>query len=169
MNKLFFELIRLTIGTSNSLSRQPSTEEWQTLYKMAVKQCLVGICFAGVRRLVEADKEGRAGIPKQVYYNWMGMAANIQLRNELLNEHCGAFERLLKKNGYQSCVLKRQGIASLYKVVGLGCRDEGTSLAGLRQSGDIDTWALGEPREVIEWARQTGAMTFYDYHHADLL
>ena len=29
-------------------------------------------------------------------------------------------------------------------------------------------WALGDDKELIEWARKTGTLTYYDYHHADL-
>ena len=38
----------------------------------------------------------------------------------------------------------------------------------LRQSGDIDMWMVGDVDKVIRWARATGTMYFYDYHHADL-
>ena len=46
--QLFFELIRVSIGTQGTVSKPPSAEEWKELYGMAKKQSLVGICFAGV-------------------------------------------------------------------------------------------------------------------------
>ena len=46
INNIFFELIRVAIGTQESLSRLPSAGEWGELYKMAKKQSLVGVCFA---------------------------------------------------------------------------------------------------------------------------
>lgn len=159
MDRLFFELIRLSIGNSGSLSRQPSTDEWRCLYQMAVKQSLLGICFAGVRKHMEASKLNgeEVAIPPKAYQHWLGAAVHIQQRNEWMNKRCADFEKRLAGDGYKSCVLKGQGLASLYG-----------ELSGLRQSGDIDTWALGKAEDIIEWARRTGKMTFYDYHHADL-
>lgn len=52
INKLFFKLIRVAIGNQVCLSHTPSAEEWGELYAMAKKQSLVGICFAGVQKLV---------------------------------------------------------------------------------------------------------------------
>lgn len=43
---LFFELIRVAIGTQESLSRLLSACEWGELYKAAKKQSLIGVCFA---------------------------------------------------------------------------------------------------------------------------
>lgn len=53
INKLFFDLIRVAIGTQNTLSRPPSKGEWAELYAMAKKQSLVGICFAAVQKLTK--------------------------------------------------------------------------------------------------------------------
>ena len=52
MDSLFFELIRVAIGTQDRLSRTPSSQEWKVLYDMAKKQSLVGICFAILAILV---------------------------------------------------------------------------------------------------------------------
>lgn len=159
MDSLFFELIRLSIGSSEALSQQPSTDEWKCLYQMAMKQSLLGVCFAGVRKHMETSKQNgeEVAIPPKAYQHWLGAAVHIQQRNEWMNKRCADFEKKLAEDGYKSCVLKGQGLAALYG-----------ELSGLRQSGDIDTWALGKPEDVIEWARKTGTMTYYDYHHADI-
>ena len=75
MNDIFFELIRVAIGTQESLSRLPSAREWGELYKMAQKQSLVGVCFAGLQRLGADADEGfaRIGICEMLYLTWMGM------------------------------------------------------------------------------------------------
>lgn len=157
MNSLFFDLIRISIGGGNSFSKQPSADEWSVLYKMSVKQSLVGICFAGVSHLKKTSSPQFSTLNSQLYFKWLGTASHIQERNEWMNKRCAEFEKKLLEEGFKSCILKGQGIAALYG-----------NLNGLRQPGDIDTWALGEPEDVIEWARKTGKMTFYDYHHADL-
>lgn len=46
---------------------------------MAKKQSLVGVCFAAVQRLPEVERP-----PEMLYLTWMGMAAKIQQRNEVV-------------------------------------------------------------------------------------
>lgn len=41
----------MSLGTRICLSHSPSADEWGELYKMAKKQSLVGVCFAGVQKL----------------------------------------------------------------------------------------------------------------------
>ena len=58
----FFELIRVAIGTRDSLSHIPKSKEWKALYDMAKKQSLVGVCFAALQRLGANADEGLAQI-----------------------------------------------------------------------------------------------------------
>lgn len=81
INKLFFELIRVALCNADSLSHKPSDKEWKLLYDMAKKQSLVGICFAAVQRLPEDMRP-----PEMLYLTWMGMAAKIQQRNQVVDE-----------------------------------------------------------------------------------
>ena len=84
IEQLFFELLRVSIGMSGCLSKTSTNEEWKALYDMAKKQTLVGVCFAGVQKLVEQRQEPE----KMLYLTWMGMAAKIQQRNEVVNQQC---------------------------------------------------------------------------------
>ena len=86
INHLFFELIRVAIGMQDTLSRVPSTQEWKQLYDMAMKQSLLGICFAGVQKVMDSENEDYCGMPEMLYLTWMGMAAKIQQRNEVINQ-----------------------------------------------------------------------------------
>lgn len=162
INNIFFELVRVSIGTKEALSRSLSAKEWMQMYEMAKKQSLVGICFAGVQKMLSTSNSTGGdckslGLPELLYLKWMGMAGKIQQRNDVVNRQCEELSKRLANDGHKSCVLKGQAVASLYG-----------SLTGLRQPGDIDTWMLADPKEVIEWARKTGKMFYYDYHHADL-
>lgn len=51
IEKIFFELLQVAVGTRDELSRMLSAKDWDELYEIAKKQSLVGVCFAGVRRL----------------------------------------------------------------------------------------------------------------------
>lgn len=102
MNKLFFELIQVAIGKRVCLSHTPSAAEWQTLYDMALKQSLLGICFAGVQKL---QKQQQCP-PEMLYLKWMCMAAKIQQKNETVNKQCVELQARLASDGFKSCVLK---------------------------------------------------------------
>lgn len=112
VNKLFYDLIKVSIEKSDCLTRTPTGSEWVLLYEMAKKQSLVGVCFAGVQRLVSQQQSP----PEMLYLQWMGMAAKIQQRNEQLNRQCAELGKSLKVKGYRYAILKGQGVASLYNL-----------------------------------------------------
>lgn len=139
---LFYDLLRVAIGAQEGLTRVPTEREWGKLYKIAEKQSLVGICFAGVQKLCDSDAEDYCGMSEMQYLMWMGMAAKIQQRNHIVDGQCVELCQLLKKNGFRSCVLKGQGTANLYG-----------DLAALRQSGDIDVWVMPQDVRTIKESR----------------
>lgn len=157
IDKLFYELVRVAIGTSESLSHTPSQKEWKAIYYMAMKQSLVGICFAGLRRLGADADEGfvRIGMSEMSYFTWMGMAVNIQQRNEHMDGYTNEVLAHFRNEGFPCQVLKGQGIASLYG-----------SLAGLRQSGDVDVWVAGDRKALYEHSvKKFGKLEGLTYHH----
>lgn len=163
IDKLFFELIRVSIGVDGCLSHTPKATEWQELYAMAKKQSLVGICFAGVQRLQRQSQIP----PEALYLQWMGMAAKIQRRNEIVNQQCIKLQKNLKDAGLRSSILKGQGIAALYKVSGSqasGSKD----LSMLRQSGDIDVYVDSGRKRAIEYVRGIQDEVDWDYKHLHL-
>lgn len=150
---MFFELLQVAIGKIVCLSHSPSAEEWKGLYDMAKKQSLVGICFAGVQKLQTQRQEP----PEMLYLTWMGMAAKIQQRNDVVNRQCVELQDCLKKIGYRSCLLKGQSAAKLYG-----------DLSALRQSGDIDVWVDAPRKEIIEMVQKIAPTTNVREHHLEL-
>ena len=112
--QLFFELIQVAIGTRICLSHTPSVDEWGELYAMAKKQSLVGVCFAGVRRLGANADDGFSaiGMPEMLYLTWMGMAAKIQQKNEIVNKQCVEVQQMIEKEGFRTFIMKGQGNAA---------------------------------------------------------
>lgn len=141
MKKLFFELIQVAIGNRACLSHTPLVDEWGELYAMAKKQSLVGVCFAGVQKL----KAQEQCPPEMLYLKWMGMAAKIQQRNELLNKKGEELLAQLKGAGMEACILKGQSLAALYSL-----NPPLSSLNLLRQSGDIDIWVRNRSIEELD-------------------
>ena len=162
---LFFELIRVSVGTQEGLSRLPSEAEWDDLYAMAEKQSLVGICFAGLQNLGADADDGftRIGMSELQYLNWMLVAATIQERNEVMNRQCGVLQVELTSAGFRSSILKGQGIASLYSLA-----RPSSGLALLRQSGDIDIYVDGGREKAIRYAQGRQEKVSWDYKHLHL-
>ena len=160
INCLFFELIRVAIGTQETLSRFPSEAEWEELFEMAVKQSLVGVCFVGLHTLGADSDEGYAqiGMSEDLFFDWMGMAAQINMKNDLVNQQCVDLQKRLAADGLDTCVLKGQGIAGLY----------GEELRGFRQSGDIDLWVDAPMKMILEYAKKYNSKFHFDYLHVNL-
>ena len=162
MELLFFELIQVAICRRDSLSRVPSAVEWKGLFALARMQALAGVCFYGVQRL---PKEQIVEMPMQLKMQWLAMASQIQRQNEMLNQRCAELSRRLTESGFACCLLKGQGVARLYDNDNVNLNDK---LGLYRQCGDIDMWVKDEPEKVIAWARMTGKLKSFDYHHADV-
>lgn len=154
MIKLFFELIQISIGNKGCLSRTPSESEWGKLYDMAKKQSLVGVCFAGVQRLQMQEQCP----PEMLYLTWMGMAAKIQQRNEVVNRQCAELQARLSAEGFRSFIMKGQAVACYY--------DE--SYRHLRQSGDIDVWLDGSHERIMEYVNRVSPTNEVRWLHTQM-
>ena len=147
----FFEIIQLSIGRRQQLSRMPSVEEWEAVYQMAQKQALVGICFMGIAKLRDAGLK----LPQQLYYEWLAMTAQIQERNQQLNAYIPKVTELFRSYGFPCYVLKGQSIGKLYG-----------ELADYRQSGDIDVWTVGGRQRICSLSMSLfGKIEGLTYHH----
>lgn len=150
-NTLFFELIQVAIGTRICLSHTPSADEWGELYMMAKKQSLVGVCFAGVQRLQQQRQEA----PEMTYLTWMGMAAKIQQRNEVMNKFTDLTIEHFSSMGIACSILKGQTMANLYG-----------NLVDLRQSGDVDAWVNISRKELFDLSmKKFGRVEGYNGFH----
>lgn len=157
---LFFELIRVSIGHQDRLSQTPTEMEWRELYALAEKQALIGICFCGVQRLQKLGYD----IPTDLYMKWLGMAAKIQQRNELMNRRCVEVQRMLAEEGFMSAILKGQGVARLYDFNdNVNLNDK---LGSYRQSGDIDIYVPCGMDKALRWCRKKYGEVEFDYINA---
>lgn len=148
MSNLFFELIQVALGNREKLSRLPSVAQWKALYDEAWKQSVAGICFAGIKRLPEAQQP-----PEALYFDWLGDLAQIQQQNALMNLRTAEMWRRLKEAGLEAAVLKGQGVACEYG-----------DLASFRQSGDIDIWVRGGYEMVRDFVMRTAPTDDVAYH-----
>lgn len=163
MEELFYQLLKVALGSQTHLDHSPTEEEWISLYEIARKQALLGIFFAGARELQKQQQ-----CPSQTrYVSWMGTAAHIHRRNLKVNEQCVDLQEKLKELGYRSCIVKGQTAAALYKIKNK--EDKATNdLSTLRQTGDIDVWIDAPRKEIIRMVQQIAPTTKVREHHLEL-
>lgn len=104
-NQIFFELIQVAIGRRTNLSHTLTAKEWEELYRMAESQAILGICFAGVKRL---QGTGHC-VPVPLFMQWLGITTTIQQQNEEMDKKTAEVWTLLNKSGLECAVLKGQG------------------------------------------------------------
>lgn len=152
----FFQLLRLGIGTSDSIPHITG-DEWKEIYDTAKKQSLLGVVFDGVQKMSDAakDKGESVGMDVGLLLTWMGQCKQIERRNCLLNEAVGNVANWFRKKGFRTCLLKGQGNALMYPY----------SLH--RTAGDIDIWVEGKPSDVIRFVHSVAPKERAIYHHID--
>ena len=166
IENLFYQLLRMALGRQVCLPHTPNEQEWKALYELAKKQSLIGVCFAGVQKLQTQRQEP----PEMTYLTWMGMAAKIQQRNEVVSRQCVELQGQLAADGLRSCVLKGQGVGALYRVHDNDNDNNKISsdLSMLRQSGDIDVWVDTDEEGALRWVKKYQRELDFDYKHVHL-
>ena len=147
---LFIELLQVTVGARDSLSRVPSGIEWQALYEEGRRQAVDSIMLEGIDRLPVNQKP-----PQDILLQWIGTGEILRLQNKALNRMCIELQTLFANNEFKSCILKGQGNALQYPN------------PMLRQCGDIDIWVDGDRDKIIDFLREKGQVGHIDIKHCD--
>ena len=145
---MVIQLIQVAIGGRKNLSRSLSDIEWRSLYKQAIQQSIIGICFAGIEKLPKEQLP-----PKSLLLEWIGAVEQIRKRNAIVDRQTSEMWCQLKKEGLTAAILKGQGVATLYG-----------ELAPYRQSGDIDIWVKGGYQKVCDYVQRTHPTDDVAYH-----
>lgn len=164
VDSIFLELIQVTIGTRDKLTKVPTEGDWQHIYETAVKQSLVGVVFSAIELLNKQDSTIKP--PITLFYNWLGEVSRIEKRNKNLNEATEHLTRIFKNGGLRSCVLKGQGVGLMY---GVRCKKKDCGfLRGRRQPGDIDIWVEGRRDDILKFLKENYLKTGKTViHHVD--
>ncbi len=153
---LFFQLIQTALGTADGIDGVPTEEEWAEMYKEAQRQTLLGVCFVGVQKICGRHPEQAVNLPAALKMKWLGAAAFVQDRNRLMNRRCVELQQSMASDGFRTCILKGQGVASFYG-----------ELAQLRQSGDIDIFVDADLATILKYLSDKGLLNDgWDYVHA---
>ncbi len=120
-------------GQKRQFVKAPSDDEWKSVYVLAKCQCVLGIAFAGIKKLPEQHRPA-----KSLLLRWVADAQAIRCRNQLMNRETARLTMLFDGARRQNVVLKGQANAALYP----------DPLA--RQPGDIDIWVGGGRDRVYD-------------------
>ena len=147
---LFIEIIQMSLGARDYLSRTPNEDEWVKLFNEAQKQAIVGVLINGIERLPNAQRP-----PHSVLMQWIGLVQIIETIYSLQCERAKELTKFFSSAGYLSCILKGLGFAQYY------------SEPTRRQGGDIDLWVDGKREDVMKWLRRLCPVKKVVWHHVD--
>lgn len=148
---IFFELLQVAVGTRSRLSVVPTEEDWQTMYDMAARQALIGVCADGIDRLAAEQRP-----PRTVAMRWAMTVVQIEKMNRRQHLQTVDVQRRFAKAGFRSCIFKGVGVAAAYYPHPLR-----------RQGGDIDIWLEGGRDKIIRYIRGISPHETVSYHHID--
>ena len=150
-HQIFFDFLRFCIGSDSEIPSSLKEADWKELYRIAQKQCLVGVLFDGIQKLPPAE----VGMSKDLLLQWMMQYQMLEKANVRLNDAAIQVSEWFRKKGFRTCILKGQGNALLYPN-------------GLhRTPGDIDIWVEGGDKRVISFVRSISPHEKACYHHIE--
>ena len=150
-HQIFFDFLRFCIGSESEIPSSLKEADWKELYRIAQKQCLVGILFDGIQKLPLAE----VGMSKDLLLQWMMQCQMLEKANIRLNDAAIEISEWFRKKGFRTCILKGQGNALMYPN------------PYSRTPGDIDIWVEGGDKRVISFVRSISSHEKACYHHIE--
>ena len=174
-----FEFIRFCVNDKVALPRDMERMDWAGLFRFCQEQAIAGVVFQRIEGLrsgkilcEQSVLKKRLEIPREVLLPWFALSEQIKQRNMLMNQRCVELTEMLRKDGFDSCILKGQGNTVMYPN------------PYSRTPGDIDVWVIPtskvegqrsaikygvkERRKVVtEFVRQRFPETRIRYQHID--
>ena len=149
--QIFFDFLRFCIGSTKEIPSSLKEADWEELYAIAQKQCLVGVLFDGIKKL----SAEHVGMKKELLLQWMAESQMLEKANARLNEAAIQVSEWFRKKGFRTCILKGQGNALMYPN------------PYSRTPGDIDIWVEGGDKRVISFVRSISPHEKACYHHIE--
>ena len=150
-HQIFFDFLRFCIGSESEIPSSLKEADWKELYRIAQKQCLVGILFDGIKKLPAEH----VGMKKELLLQWMAESQMLERANARLNDAAIQVSEWFLKKGFRTCILKGQGNALMYPN------------SYSRTPGDIDIWVEGGDKRVISFVHSISPHEKACYHHIE--
>ena len=140
MRKLFFELMQVSVGQLDCVSRFPEPDEWRKFHELAVNQAVVGVCHHGVTKLFEYGLVA----PQELSLDWMSEAEEIKEQNRGGTRRLITLQEELQKHHLRSSVMTGPGLTRFYN----------RELQALRYTKGIDVYVFGYKNQIDlnQWA-----------------
>ena len=140
MRKLFFELMQVSVGQLDCVSRFPEPNEWQKFYELAKKQAVIGVCYHGVTKLFDYGLVA----PQELSLDWMAEAEEIKEVNRGRTRRLITLQEELQKHHLRSSVMTGPGLTRFYD----------RELQMLRYTKGIDVYVFGYKNQLdlSQWA-----------------
>ena len=140
MRKLFFELMQVSVGQLDCVSRFPEPDEWQKFHELAKQQAVLGICHHGVTKLFEYGLVA----PQDLSLDWMAEAEDIKESNNGMTRRLITLQEELQKHHLRSSVMTGPGLTRFYN----------RELQSLRYTKGIDIYVFGYKNQIAlnQWA-----------------
>lgn len=160
---LFLELLQVALGNRCTLSGVPTAEEWGRMRELCKKHTLTGVGFYAMQRL--AGEERGCVPPRNLIMEMYSTTERLERRNGNLVADILNLTRILDAEGFDSCILKGQGLALLYPK------------GMVRMPGDIDVWVARRGdyaplhkrrKDIVALCRKVVGRRTVHYHHTDL-
>lgn len=143
----FIEFIRYCVNDKVALPRDIEKMDWAGLFRFCQEQAIAGVVFQRIEEL----KDGKIEIPREVLLPWFALSEQIKQRNILMNKRCVELTEMLRKDGFDSCILKGQGNTLLYPA------------PYSRTPGDIDVWVIPTSKVEGHGSKVEGQRTAIKY------
>ena len=150
-HQIFFNFLRFSIGSAKEIPDSLKEADWEELYAIAQKQCLVGVLFGGIKKLPAEH----VGMKKELLLQWMAESQMLEKANVRLNDAAIQVSEWFRKKGFRTCILKGQGNALMYPN------------PYSRTPGDIDIWVEGGDKRVISFVRSISPHEKACFHHIE--
>lgn len=149
---LEIELLQVAVGNRNTLSRIPTEEEWDMLFKFGKDQTIAGVLFNAFNYLPQEQKPDVDRLGK-----WYLLTQYLNSENEKMDIWCTKVSKRFLRYGFDCWILKGQGLNKLYKND--SGWNEGSFFSNthfIRTAGDIDIWVVPkmEPLPSLDKRRE---------------
>lgn len=110
INNLFVELLKVSLGTQDCLSKAPSVEEWIQILKKAEEQAVVGMMLSGLELLPEEQWP-----PVPIKLQWIGEVQMNESQYRLHKSVIAKTRDCLEQGGVSVAFMKGLVCASRYQ------------------------------------------------------
>lgn len=147
-DSLFIELLQISLGTRDGLSRVPTVVEWQGIIDEAQRQAVVGLMACGLEKLPDEQRP-----PKELLLQWIGLVQMLEQRNKLTTKVCFDLCQKFEGDGFKVCVLKGQANHAYYPE----------EMGNRRSCGDVDLWVCPVSAERLAVSDKSSSVNGYRF------